>query len=398
MKKILFQINVTANWGANGRIAEEIGRKAMANGWESYIAYGRYMNPSDSKLIKIGTQWDVYAHYAQQRIFDNEGLCSQKATRTLIQQIKEIKPDVVQLHDIHDHYLNYRLLFEYLNSTGIPIVWTFHDCWAITGHCFHFVTKNCNRWKTGCYDCPLKHSYPNTLFDASRKNWNLKKMLFKGCNNLTIVACSDWIAQFVGESFLKDKRLKVIKNGINLSIFQPRIEEQSNGKFKVLAVSNVWHANKGYDDLFKLRTILPEEYELIVVGVSASQQKKLPLGIRGIRRTQNVDELVKLYSSANVLINPTYADTFPTINLEALACGTPVVTYRTGGSPEAIDSNTGIIVEQGDVAAMASAVVTICNKGKEAFSSVCRQRAIQYFNKDERFEDYIKLYDELLLA
>lgn len=151
------------------------------------------------------------------------------------------------------------------------------------------------------------------------------------------------------------------------------------------------------DDLFKLRTILPEEYELVVVGVSASQQKKLPLGIRGIRRTQNVDELVKLYSSANVLINPTYADTFPTINLEALACGTPVVTYRTGGSPEAIDTNTGIVVEQGDVAAMASAVVTICNKGQKAFSSVCRQRAIQYFNKDERFEDYIKLYDELLL-
>lgn len=144
MKKILFQINVTANWGANGRIAEEIGRRAMANGWESYIAYGRYMNPSDSKLIKIGTQWDVYAHYAQQRIFDNEGLCSQKATRTLIQQIKEIKPDIIQLHDIHDHYLNYRLLFDYLNSTDIPVVWTFHDCWAITGHCFHFVTKNCN--------------------------------------------------------------------------------------------------------------------------------------------------------------------------------------------------------------------------------------------------------------
>lgn len=393
----LLQINVTANWGANGRIAEEIGKVAMRLGWNSYIAYGRYMNPSNSKLIKIGNKWDVYTHYVEQRIFDNEGLCSSRATRNLIKKIQEIKPDLIQLHDIHDHYLNYHLLFDYLNAANIPVVWTFHDCWAITGHCFHFVTKDCYHWKTGCYECPLRHSYPNTLLDNSRKNWNLKKKLFHDCKNLTIVACSDWIAQFVKESFLKDKRMEVIHNGIDLHVFQPKLgDRHTNGKFKVLTVSNVWLESKGYYDLFKLRYKLPKEYELVIVGVSASQQKKLPEGIVGIRRTQNVDELVSLYSSANVLINPTYADTFPTVNLEALACGTPVVTYRTGGSPEAIDDNTGIIVEQGDIEAMASAIKSICKKGKTAYTDACRQRAVDHFNKDDRFQDYIHLYEEIL--
>lgn len=151
-RRKLFQLNVTANWGSTGKIAESIGLAAMRQGWESYVAYGRYSNPSQSKLIKVGSQLDVYAHFAEQTLFDNEGLASRRATRKLIQQIQQIQPDVVQLHNIHDHYLNYKTLFEYLNTTDIQVVWTFHDCWAFTGHCFHFVTKGCERWKTQCYD------------------------------------------------------------------------------------------------------------------------------------------------------------------------------------------------------------------------------------------------------
>ena len=392
-KKTLLQINVTANWGSTGKIAEQIGLCAMAHGWDSYIAYGRCCNPSRSHLIRIGNKFDTYLHYAEQRIFDNEGLCSRRATSRLICQIKTIKPDVVHLHNIHDHYLNYQLLFEYLNNTDINVVWTFHDCWAFTGHCFHFVTKKCKRWKTQCYGCPLQHEYPKTLLDHSDENFSLKKNLFTKNKNLNIVACSEWMAQFVRESFLQDKLLYVIHNGVDLDIFKAKPNEKIQKIFKVLAVSNVWNKDKGIDDILTLRNLLPEDYTMTIVGLNEKQLKKLHLGIKGIQRTQNVQELVKLYSEADVLINPTYADTFPTVNLEALACGTPVITYRTGGSPEAIDEKTGVVVEQSDLEGLVEAIRLM--KENPLSSSDCRKRAEESFDKDKCFERYIELYESL---
>ena len=392
----LLQINITANWGSTGKIAESIGIVAMNAGWESYIAYGRWCNPSKSHLIKIGGRFDMYFHFAEQRIRDNEGLCSRGATRRLISQIEEIRPDVVQLHNIHDHYLNYRILFEYLNQTNIKVVWTFHDCWAFTGHCFHFVTKNCLRWQSGCYSCPMKNVLPKTVLDRSKVHYELKKRLFSGNQNLTIVPCSDWMAGFVKQSFLKDKRKKVIKNGVDLKMFKPVANDDANHYFGILAVSSVWNEDKGLSDIYKLREMLPENYGITIVGLTKKQVDALPTGIIGIERTQNVQELVKLYSDANVLINPTYADTFPTVNLEALACGTPVVTYRTGGSPEAIDENTGIVVEQRDIEAMAEAIRTICGGNRSQYAEACRNRAEECFDKEANYKKYIQLYEELL--
>ncbi|MBO4334146.1 MAG: glycosyltransferase [Paludibacteraceae bacterium] len=394
----LLQINITANWGSTGKIAESIGLAAMKQGWESYIAYGRWCNPSKSHLIKVGCKLDMYLHYGEQRIRDNEGLCSRGATKRLIRQMQEIKPDVVQLHNIHDHYLNYRLLFDYLNQTDIKVVWTFHDCWAFTGHCFHFVTKKCGKWKTGCFDCPLKSEYPKTILDRSKEHWQLKKELFTGCENLTIVPVSDWMGDFVKQSFLRKKKIHVIKNGVDLNIFRPSLsalDKDSKHKFKILAVSSVWYPDKGELDIYKLHNMLSEdEFEITMVGLSAKQVKKLPSGIIGIQRTQNVQELVQLYSNADVLINPTYADTFPTVNLEALACGTPVITYRTGGSPEAIDDKTGVVINQGDVESLASTIMSM--KTNPLSSEDCRMRAEKYFDKDKCFEQYIHLYNELL--
>ena len=389
----LLQINVTSNWGSIGKIAEQIGQCAMRHGWESYVAYGRMQNPSKNKLIKIGTMADVYRHYATQRLLDNEGLCSSRATRRFLKTVDEIKPDIVHLHNIHDHYLNYRLLFSYLAERQIPVVWTFHDCWAFTGHCFHFVTKNCERWKTECHDCPLGHEYPNTLLDRSRQNFQLKNKLFSNHPNLTIVACSDWIRDFAAQSFLKQNRIEVIKNGIDLDTFKP-YGNKSSEKFRIIAVSSVWNKQKGLDDIKELRKLLDDGDEIIVVGVTKSQKQDLPNGIIGIERTNNVQELAGLYSSSNVLINPTYADTFPTVNLEALACGTPVITYRTGGSPEAIDDKTGIVVEQGDVDAMARAIAEL--KQHPLSAADCRARAEAHFNRNTCFEKYIQLYNDIL--
>lgn len=398
MSKKLLQINITANWGSTGKIAEQIGLCAMKHEWESYIAYGRWCNPSKSHLIKVGNKLDMYMHYGEQRIRDNEGLCSRRATKRLIKRICEINPDVVQLHNIHDHYLNYRLLFEYLNKTDIKVVWTLHDCWAFTGHCFHFVTKNCDKWKNGCFECPLKNEYPKTFLDRSKKHWLLKKELFAGCKNLTIVPVSDWLANFVKESFLKEKRIHVIKNGVDLNIFKPTTSlylSEPNRKFKILAVSSVWYPDKGELDIYKLREMLSEDqFEITIVGLSAEQHKELPKGIIGIQRTQNLQELVQLYSNADVLINPTYADTFPTVNLEALACGTPVITYRTGGSPEAIDEKTGVVIEQGDVDGLVAAIRMM--KEKPLSSTDCRKRAEERFDKDKCFEKYLELYEKLI--
>ena len=392
----LLQINVTANWGSTGKIAEQIGLCAMSHEWKSYIAYGRMMNPSNSQLIKIGTKADVYAHFAEQLLFDDEGLGSRLATKRLIDKIKKINPDIVQLHNIHDHYLNYKILFDYLNKTNTKVVWTFHDCWAFTGHCFHFIQKNCDRWKTQCHDCPLKREYPKTVLDRSYKNYNLKKLLF-GCKNLTIVPASYWMADFVKQSFLKDTRVDVIQNGVDLNVYRPCGEKLSvtDGKFRILAVSNVWCDDKGELDIYKLREMLPvDEYEMTMVGLSSAQVNNLPRDIKGIYRTQNVKELVRLYSESDVLVNPTYADTFPTVNLEALACGTPVITYKTGGSPEAIDQRTGAVVEQGSVEALAEAIRKM--KIHPLSSDDCRKRAERHFDKDKCFQKYIELYDNVI--
>jgi len=390
-KKIL-QINVTANWGSTGKIAEAIGNSAISAGWESYIAYGRLANKSSSSLIRIGTKLDTYAHYAYDRLFDMEGRSSVRATKALIRRIEAISPDVVQLHNIHDHYLNYRILFEYLNQTNIKVVWTFHDCWAFTGHCYHFVQMDCMKWKTQCENCVQRHRFA----DRSRDNYILKKSLFTSCENLVIVPCSEWMGDFVKESFFKDKPIYVIHNGIDINTFKVLPErKKDNRKFRVIAVSNVWTQSKGLTDLIKLRELLDKDYEITIVGLSDSQIQQLPTGIHGIKCTQNVQELVQLYNDSDVLVNPTYADTFPTVNLEALACGIPVVTYRTGGSPEAVDEKTGIVVEQGDVDALAHAIVGL--KNKPLRREACRARAEECFDRDQCFKKYIDLYNSIIL-
>lgn len=385
----LLQINATANWGSTGKIAEAIGILAMNNGWESVVAYGRKANPSRSDIIRVGGSLNPYFHFAQQYLFDAEGQYSSYATKQLVKKMIDIKPDIVQLHNLHDHWLNFPLLFEYLNKTDIKVVWTFHDCWAFTGHCHHFVHTDCNKWKSGCYDCPQRKG----LRDCSKRNYEMKKDLFVSNKNLTVIPVSQWMANFVQESFFKEKEMHVIHNGIDLNIFTPK-EKIKSANFKILAVSNVWHQNKGLYDVFELRKLLPQEIEIIMVGLSESQMLKLPEGIVGIQRTQNVRELVMLYSKSDVLINPTYADTFPTVNLEALACGTPVITYDTGGSPEAIDQYTGIVVPQGDVKALSEAIIKI--KDNPMSSEKCRARAEMYFDKDKCFRQYIELYEDLL--
>lgn len=400
--KTLFQINSTSNWGSTGRIAEDIGRTVMSQGWESYIAYGRYSSEGLSRTIQIGSQWDTYNHVLQSRLLDNHGLASKVATRKLIQKIDEIKPDIIHLHNIHGYYLNYELLFKALSDLGVPVVWTLHDCWAFTGHCAHFSFIGCDKWKSGCFKCPQLKNYPASyLLDRSQRNYRRKKNSFTSLKNLTLVPVSDWLAELLESSFLRKYAKCRIYNGVNLDVFCPKpslIKEKlgiSSGCM-LLGVASVWGRRKGLDDFITLRGKLPDDYTIVLVGLTTEQIKTLPQGILGISRTTDVNELAELYSAADIFINPTWEDNFPTTNLEALACGTPVITYRTGGSVEAVDEVTGRIVEQGDMEALIKAIKELKLLGKENLSKACREKAVICFDKQERFQEYLDLYEKLL--
>lgn len=402
----IFQINSVINTGSTGRIAEEIGQKAIAAGWQSYIAYGRETNrPSQSHKIRIGNDWDIRLHGLQTRLLDNHslGLSSKGATKKLIRQIEKIKPDIIHLHNLHGYYLNIEVLFNYLATKDIPIVWTLHDCWSFTGHCAHFESVGCYKWKAHCYKCPLTRSYPASfLLDRSKSNFTDKKRLFNSAKNLTIIPVSNWLHNHLKESFLSEHTIKTIYNGVDLNIFRPderrtdiKQNYNLNNKFVLLGVSSIWNKSKGLDDFIELSTMIDSDTIIILVGLQKEQIENLPNNIIGIEKTDSQKELAELYATSDLFVNPTYGDTFPTTNLEALACGTPVVTYKTGGSPEAITNETGFIVEKGNLKGVLKAIDVVRQKGKKHYPPLCRQRAEEYFNKDDRYQEYLELYDQL---
>ena len=403
-KKRLLQINITANWGSHGKIAESIGQIAINNGWESYMAYGRWMNPSRSNLYHIGSNRDERIHGLASRLLDNHGLMSKQATRRLLQYIDTVHPDIVHLHNIHGYYLNYPMLFEYLKQTAVPTVWTLHDCWAFTGHCAHYMYIHCEKWKTHCENCPNLHTYPRSwLVDRSYQNFEDKKRAFLSVNNLTLVTVSHWLEKQVGQSFLRNVNSLTIHNGIDTSVFCPQADSTAirqkygipHAQNIILGVASNWY-HKGLPDFLKLRTLLDDSYTIVLVGLNKSELKALPAGITGIPRTQNVTELVALYSTAMVYFNPTWEDNYPTTNLEAIACGTPLITYDTGGSPEAVNDNTGFVIPQGNVEQAAMLIRQIKERGKAQFTASCRARAEQYFRGEDCFNAYFKLYERLV--
>lgn len=400
MPKILF-INATLNWGSTGRITEQIAETAKKHGWACYIAHGaRYVKPSHFPTILVGHKIDDYLHALKSKLLCAQGLGSYYPTKRLIKKIKEIKPDIIHLHNIHGNYINYIVLFDYLKEVKTPVVWTLHDCWTMTGHCTHFDGLGCNRWKTSCYECPLLHDgYSSWFLDCTTLNYNNKKKYFSSLERAIITPVSKWLESVVKDSFLKQYPTKVIYNGVDLNIFN--IQETSlrkryhiEDKFIILGVARVWSSSKGIEEFIRLSK--NPLYQIIMIGVTNELQKQLPQNIICIHQTTSQQEMSEFYNISDVMANPTYNDSFPTINLESLACGTPVVTYQTGGSPEAVDEKTGIVVPRGDYDALYNAIETVRKRGKGYYQLNCRKRAVDMFDKNNRFEDYIKVYQSLL--
>lgn len=407
MKRLL-QINpVIRTNTSTGRIMQEIGELAMANGWESYVAYsgGRDgVKPCRSKLMPVGGKFDVAFHGLWTRLTDRHGLASWFATKRFISEIKELKPDVIHIHNIHGYFLNYKMLFEYLKEAGIPVIWTVHDCWLYTGHCYYYSSIGCGKWMSGCGNCPQRTAFPTSWFiDRSKQNLKDKSEAFNSIKDkLTIVPVSEWIRGEMSRSILKDCQYQVIHNGIDLNVFDVQPDDKAvrekyglGDKHIILGLASIWSKEKGWDDFMEMSKMLNENEVIVMVGVTEEQQKRLPENIVGIRRTENVRQLAELYSAAVAFVNPTWQDNYPTVNLESIACGTPVVTYRTGGSIEAVTEKTGYVVEQGDVKGLLDAVREIERKGNLEYKADCRAHALANFLKEDRYADYLKLYENL---
>ena len=402
----LLQINpVIRDSTSTGRIMKGIGVLVSSKGWDSYIAYSRardgVKDVEGSSIVPVGNKVDLLLHFLATRLFDAHGLASKVTTKRFIRKVRKIDPDVIHIHNIHGYFLNYKILFRYLRDSGKPVVWTVHDCWLYTGHCYHYSSAGCKKWKEGCHDCPQKKTFPKSiLFDRSKRNYRDKKEAFSSLGDkLTIVTVSEWLRDEMRSSFLGGCRFKVIHNGIDLNVFDAAGPETSlaKGKKMILGVASIWLKEKGLDDFKKLAEQLDNNEVIVLIGKMSEQQRKsLPKSIITLERTSDIHELASLYRSAIAFVNPTRQDNYPTVNLEAIACGTPVITYRTGGSPESVvDGQTGFVVEQGDVEGILSALRKIESSDRKDWRDRCRTLALKEFGKTDRYSDYIALYESL---
>lgn len=390
----IVQINSTCGAGSTGKICAAVSKLLTEKGIDNYILYTSGSG-DDPQGIRYMTTPEIKIQALKAKVAGNYGFQSKAATKRLVKEFERIFPDVVHLHNLHSHNVHMGLLINYLKEKKIKLFWTFHDCWAFTGYCPHYDMIGCRKWKeNGCQKCPQKNHY-SWFFDRSAELYEKKQQLFSGLD-LTIVTPSQWMANQVKMSFLKDYPVKVINNGIDLSVFYPRETDfrrkhHLEKKFVLLGVAFGWGKRKGLDVFIRLASRLdPEKYQIVLVGTDAKVDRHLPDNIISIHRTANQSELAEIYSAADLFVNPTREENYPTVNMESVACGTPVLTFRTGGSPEIIDEKTGMVVECNDEKALYRAILKI--SAEEIFSSKsCRMKA-QHFSDKEKFAEYAQLY------
>lgn len=359
----VLMINVVCGIRSTGRICTDLATALEEQGHEVKIAYGRENVPEQFQkyAVKIGSDLDVKFHGIKARLLDGAGFGSKIATIKFIKWVKAYDPDVIHLHNVHGYYINIEVLFDYLKACGKKIIWTLHDCWAFTGHTAYCDAVDCTRWKEGCYNCPQLKEYPKSVIDRSKHNWIMKKNIFTNVPNLTIVTPSQWLADLVSESFLNNYPVVVIHNGIDTSQFQPLLNDfkeyyDIKEKKMILGVASVWDENKGYSDYLKLADLLGNQYQIVLVGVTDEQILSLPSNIIGINKTNSIKELSAIYSAADFVLNLSKTENYPTVNLEAMCCGTPVITYDVGGSRESVELAGGVVVKKGDIQAIADAI------------------------------------------
>ena len=391
------QVNTTCGAGSTGKICVAVSDLLSQASVENHILYtaGHSNHPAG---IKYMSAFETKLQALKSRVFGNYGFQSKQATKRLIAELERIAPDIVHLHNLHGHNVHLGILFSYLKEKHLKIFWTFHDCWAFTGYCPHYDMAGCSKWQTGCQNCPQRSHY-SWFFDRSAMLYEKKKQLFSGLD-LTIITPSQWLADQVKMSFLKDYPVKVIHNGIDLSVFSPkesdfRAKHGIGDRFMVLGVAFDWGVRKGLDVFVHLAQRLdPDKFQIVLVGTNDRIEKQLPPNIISIHRTANQTELAEIYTAADLFVNPTREENFPTVNIESLACGTPVLTYRTGGSPEMLSANTGRVVARNDEEALFSAILEI-ERDRPYSADTCRARA-EEFSNEAKYREYVALYQRLV--
>ena len=393
--KILI-INTVAGIRSTGRICTDLADLAIKHNFECKVAYGREKIPTKYKslAIRIGNGFDNFIDKFMSLLRSNSGFNSKRATKRFLKKVDDYDPDIIHLHNLHGFYLNVEMLFDYIKRKNKMVVWTLHDCWGFTGHCTYFQMVGCNKWTHGCGSCPQVRRYPYGLFDKSSDMFLKKERLFSGVRNLVIVTPSLWLSSLVEKSFLANYQIEMFHNGVDANSFYPDfcdVRETYNiqkDKKIVLGVSSSWDAGKGYYDFIKLSKMLPCDYQIVLVGLTAKQAKNLPFKMIGIRKTNSVDDLRRLYSIADVFVNPTYEDNYPTVNIEAQMCGTPCITYSTGGSIESVPPEN--VVETGNLDNLCQKILSICSKTKSTI--FCPHD----FDKAFAFQKYIDLYKKIM--
>ena len=397
--KKLLQIN-TCNFGSTGSIMLNIDKKAKEAGFTTYIAYP-YSEQSSKKIIDnsiiIGTarEWNIHLKLAYYSGYN--GCFSWLGTYRFIKKVDSIKPDIIHLHNLHNCYINLGMLFNYIKRNNIPVVWTLHDCWAFTGQCPHFSMIKCDKWKMGCFNCPQYGEYPASRVDKTKKMYRLKKAWFTGVKNLTVVTPSHWLAELVKESFLGCYPVKVINNGINLKVYKPtqsnfRKNNNLEDKIILLGVASVWNKKKGLDIFIELAELIPEEYKIVLVGLTEEQLKALPQNILGIKGMDNPTEIAAIYTAADYFVNPSVEEAMGLVTVEALACGTPVIVSNCTAVPEAVNQKCGTVVEDYSARNFYNAII---NSSKTYLSKDCIDRAKEY-DMCKKYREYLDLYRDVL--
>lgn len=391
----IVQINAVP-YGSTGRIMFQLADALQASGNEALCTAGfTWKRCERADFFLTSNIFEKSLHTWLARVTGRIGCFSGRATRRLLTRLDRFRPDIIHLHNLHGWFVNLPMLFDYCKSRHIRVIWTLHDCWAFTGHCPHFIGIGCEKWRTGCGNCTLHRQYPQSLVDASGAMYRLKRGWFTGVEELTVVTPSRWLGDLAKQSFMGEYPVEVIPNGVDLSVFCPRdtdVKERYGipGKKLILGVSYAWDDRKGLDVFLELSGRLGDDYQIMLVGTDERTDKLLPRGILSVHRTESQAALAALYSAADVFVNPTREDTFPTVNLEALACGTPVVTFSVGGSPETLDESCGIVVPKDDVDAMEAQIRRICTQTPYS-QAACRARGEQ-FSQEGCIKGYLDLY------
>ena len=388
-------INSVAGFGSTGRIVDQL---SSMDGIEGMIFYGRKADMAKNPAYRFTKAPGNAKHILMTFLNDRHGFYNSAETRNLNRQISEFHPDLIHLHNLHGYYLDIATLFPYLKQTGVPVIWTLHDCWSFTGHCAHYESIPCEKWKTLCQDCPALLRYPPTWSGKSvTKNYLQKKQIFNSLGSqLTIVTPSNWLAGQVRMSFLGMNTIRTIHNGISISDFHRsesgfRTQQHIENKFMILACASTWYKEKGLNDLAEFSHMINKSCVLVVIGLRMEQKLRFSKDTIFISHIESKQEMSDVYSAADVFLNLSLEDTFPTVNLEAQACGCPVITYQTGGCPETVSRSTGIVVEKGNLISVLQNINDLQAKKTTFQKSECEKWAAG-FSLDHMCNEYMKLY------